>query len=104
MHALIHNRKLVLGLILITAFVAYLPAFDAGFIWDDDIYVEQNMLLHNGAGLQRMWLDPMSIPQWYPVVHTTFWIEYQIYGLHPLGYHIVNVLLHLSSVWLLLLV
>jgi len=104
MHALIHNRKLVLGLILVTAFIAYLPTFDAGFIWDDDIYVEQNRLLRDGAGLQRMWLDPISTPQWYPVVHTTYWVEYQLYGLHPLGYHMVNVLLHLLSVWLLLLV
>jgi tetratricopeptide (TPR) repeat protein len=104
MHALIHNRKLVFGLILITAFMAYVPTFDAGFVWDDDAYVEQNMLLRDGAGLRRMWLDPMSIPQWYPVVHTTFWAEYQLYGLHPLGYHLVNVLLHLLSVWLLLLV
>ena len=104
MHALIHNRKLVLGLILITAFVAYMPTFDAGFIWDDDFYVAQNMALRDGAGLRRMWIDPTSIPQWYPVVHSTFWAEYQLYGLHPLGYHMVNVLLHLLSVWLLLLV
>ena len=55
MHALIHNRKLVFGLILITAFAAYLPTFDAGFIWDDDAYVEQNMHLRDGAGLRRIW-------------------------------------------------
>ncbi len=104
MHALLQNRKFVLGFILITAFMAYLPTFDAGFIWDDDFYVAQNMALRDGAGLRRIWLDPMSIPQWYPVVHTTFWVEYQLYGLQPLGYHVINVLLHLLSVWLLLLV
>ena len=61
MHALIHNRKLVFGLILITAFMAYVPTLDAGFVWDDDAYVEQNMLLRDGAGLRRMWLHQANL-------------------------------------------
>ena len=39
------------------------------------------------------------------MVHTSFWIEHHLWRLHPLGYHLVNVLLHGAStvlLWLLL--
>ena len=80
-------------LILITAGV-YLPAFRGRFIWDDDSYVEQNPLLHTVSGLHRIWFDPQASPQYYPLVFTSFWLEYHLWGLNPAGHHIVNVLLH----------
>jgi hypothetical protein len=44
-------------------------------------------------GLGKIWI-PRQTPQYYPAVFTSFWIEHQLWGLNPLGYHIVNVLLH----------
>lgn len=76
--------------------VAYIPAMSAGFIWDDDAYVTDNTLLRNVEGLGRIWV-PRETPQYYPVVFTTFWIEYQLWGLYPAGYHIVNILLHVIN-------
>jgi protein O-mannosyl-transferase len=74
--------------------LAYLPALRAGFIWDDPDYVTQNATLRSFDGLRQMWLERRSLPQWYPLVHTTFWIEYQVWQLWSPGYHTVNVLLH----------
>jgi len=56
-------------------------------------------------GLRRIWLEPTSFPQYYPLVFTTFWLEYHLWGLDPFGFHVTNVLLHASSavlLWLLL--
>ena len=55
----------------------------------------------SAAGLQAIWLHPTSLPQWYPMVHTTFWVEYQLWGLNPLGYKIDNLLLHFANAILL---
>ncbi len=74
--------------------LAYLPAMNAGFIWDDPDHVTQNATLRSLDGLRQIWFVPRSIPQYYPMVHTTFWIEYQLWGLRASGYHVVNILLH----------
>ena len=91
--------KRVAAGVLLVGLVAtvYAPATRNGYIWDDDAYVQNNRVLREGTGLLRIWSDPQSIPQWYPLVHTTFWVEYQLWGLHPLGYHVDNLLLHLVS-------
>jgi len=81
-------------LIVLLTVLAYLPVWHAGFIWDDDDYVTQNLTLRNLAGLKLIWLNPATTPQYYPLVYTTFWMEYHLWHLHPLGYHLVNVLLH----------
>ena len=80
--------------IIALAIVAHAPATDGGFIWDDDDYVSRNETLEDLAGLGRIWFELGAVPQYYPLVHTTFWIEYRLWGLDPLGYHVTNVLLH----------
>ena len=88
------------ALIVITL-VAYLPAIQGGFIWDDDDYVTENPTLHSLDGLRDIWLDPSATPQYYPLVHSSFWIENHLWGLEPMGYHIVNVLIHAINALLL---
>ena len=77
--------------------IAYLPALNAGFIWDDDQYVTGNPTLRSLAGLGKIWFKIGAVPQYYPLVHTTFWLEYHLWGLNPLGFHCVNVLLHICA-------
>lgn len=86
--------------IVFATITAYRPAIDGGFIWDDDDYVTDNALLQSGAGLVQIW-EPGHTHQYYPAVFTTFWAEYHIWGLNPVGYHVVNVLLHIANALLL---
>jgi protein O-mannosyl-transferase len=91
-------RALCLGSTLfVLILLVYWLSFSAQFIWDDDYYVTENHMLRDLAGLWRIWLDPRATPQYYPLVHTTFWVEYHLWGLHPKGYHLVNVLLHAAN-------
>jgi len=95
------KHSLLAILVIALTLLAYSPVFQAGYIWDDDDYVTENMTLRSLDGLRRIWLEPTSIPQYYPMVHTTFWVEYQSWGLNPFGYHLVNILLHVANVLLL---
>ena len=89
------------GLIILLVFLAYLPTLRGGFIWDDDSYVTHNPTLHDLGGLQRIWFKVGAVPQYYPLVHTTFWLEYHLWALNPIGYHLINVLLHAVAAILL---
>jgi len=91
-------RALVLVALVV---LAYLPVLANGYIWDDESYVQNNLTLRSIQGLHDMWLVPGAIPQYYPLVHTTFWIEYHLWGLQAAGYHLVNVLLHALAAVLL---
>ena len=92
------------GLILLVTLVAYIPTMRGGYIWDDDHYITENTTLRTLDGLRRIWLEPKALPQYYPLVHTSFWVEYHLWQLHPFGYHLVNVLLHALNAILLLMV
>ena len=93
------NRNWLFALLLIGgAFIAYLPALHAGFIWDDDTFLVGNPLIRRADGLYRFWCTTQA-PDYFPMTSTMLWLEWRLWGAHPLGYHIVNVLLHaLSSV------
>lgn len=92
----------LLGLTLL----AYSPALRGGFVWDDNSHVTENLALRSLAGLRAIWTDPFVQSQYYPLVYTSFWVEYHLWGLHPAGYHLLNVLLQAVNavlVWRLLL-
>jgi tetratricopeptide (TPR) repeat protein len=94
------------GLLLVLATVAaFAPVFWAGFIWDDDAYVTGNTLLTTPDGWWRIWFSAHFQSQYFPLVYTTLRMEYMLWGLNPLGYHAVNLCLHLANallVWGLL--
>src|SRR5438876_10054116 len=100
------SRVWLFVLILAAATVfAYRPAWHGGFLWDDDAYVTNNELLTARDGLRRIWFSFDSPSQYFPLVYTTFRIEHALWGLNPLGYHWVNILLHVANallVWRLL--
>jgi tetratricopeptide (TPR) repeat protein len=89
------------ALLVVLTLAVYLPALHAGFIWDDDDYVTANVTLRNVEGLRRIWLEPGAVPQYYPITFTSLWVNYQLGGPQPLGYHLVNILLHAVNALLL---
>src|SRR6266487_3555913 len=99
-------RGLLFALILAAVTIlAYQPAWNAGFLWDDDVYITHNELLTAPDGLRRIWFSLDSPSQYFPLVYTTFRIEHGLWGLNSTGYHWVNLVLHVANallVWLVL--
>jgi tetratricopeptide (TPR) repeat protein len=86
------------GLLLVTL-VAYHPAWHGGLLWDDNAHLTRPEL-RSLAGLWRIWFEIGATQQYYPVVHSVFWGLHRLWGDDPLGYHLLNIVLHTSSAWL----
>src|ERR1700679_623430 len=82
--------------LLFVTLIAYIPALNGGLLWDDEGHVTSPDLqsLH---GLWRIWFEFGSTQQYYPLLHSAFWIEHRLWGDTVLGYHLVSVLLHALS-------
>jgi protein O-mannosyl-transferase len=97
-----HWRVFLFAALLAAATVlAYQPAWHAGFIWDDDVYVTNNRLLTAPDGLERIWFSLDSPSQYFPLVYTVLRMEHRAWGLASGGYHWVNILLHAVNALLL---
>ena len=95
------KRDLLLGFLLFVATLAvYQPAWNGAMIWDDDQHITRPDL-RSINGLTRIWTDLGATQQYYPIVHSAFWLEYHLWGESTLGYHLVNILLHFFSALLL---
>lgn len=88
------------AVIVLIVVAAYLPALYGGYIWDDDVYVTKNPALTSVEGLWSSWTHLSANVQYYPLVFTSFWLEYHVWQLSPFGYHFVNVVLHLLNAFL----
>jgi len=102
----------------LAAWFVYAPAFHGEWLWDDNTDITGNSLLRDATGLGKIWVAPGSVdylPQqtgaqswvaaptldYYPLKNTVQWVQWHLWGLNPLGYHLTNVALHLLSAFLL---
>jgi Flp pilus assembly protein TadD len=88
-------------IIILAATVVYLPALRAGFVFDDWILLVQNPLIRAPDALRRTWFTTDAL-NYYPVTSTSWWLQWQLWGPAPMGYHLVNILLHGLNAALLL--
>ncbi len=85
--------------LILALFVVYTPVWFAGFIWDDDLLITTNPCIIGPLGLKEIWTTRAADIA--PLTLTTFWLEHALWGLAPLPYHLVNVLIHAVSAVLL---
>ncbi len=98
------QRPWLLALVLaVVTFVAYEPAWHAGFIWDDDDHLTANPAMTAPHGLRMIW-SSMPVSRYYPLTLTSFWVQRRLWELDPMPYHLVNIALHAINALLVFLV
>lgn len=76
-------------------FLMYQPCWHGGFLFDDELHLLNNPVLKPG-GLAKIWV-PGSYLNYWPLTFTAYWLQFQLWGLQPLGFHLVNLAFHALS-------
>ncbi|NCN06762.1 MAG: tetratricopeptide repeat protein [Candidatus Pacebacteria bacterium] len=96
------KTKHLIGILISLALICYLPFLGNKLVWDDEQFIYSNAYVRNfdiakifttsttdGAGIVSNYYRPFTT--------LSFAIDHQFWGIHPIGYHLPNLLLHLSS-------
>ncbi|MBC8108999.1 MAG: tetratricopeptide repeat protein [Anaerolineae bacterium] len=96
------GRELMLGCALfVMTLTVFSPSLWNGFIWDDNDHLDRNIHLYDSLDVLSIWTVIGATPQFYPVVFSSFCLEYRIWGLRAMGYHLDNMLIQAASAVLL---
>src|SRR5881227_4422053 len=86
------SRAFIFALVLAAATIfAYRPAWNGGFLWDDDVYITNNELLTAPDGLRLIWFSLEAPSQYFPLTYTVLRWERAWFGLAAPGYHWLNI-------------
>lgn len=92
-------KRKILFLIVVT-FLVYSRSLFSGFVWDD-----YNNIVYNEELKTKGWgavLRPPA-PYWRPFSYLTIIFDYYLWGNNPLGYHLSNIVFHISCIVLVFL-
>lgn len=80
--------------------IVYLPALQGLPLLDDDYCVFRNPVIRAANGLWRIWFT-RELDDFWPLSYTFFWVQVHTFGASALGYHLVNILLHVATTLLI---
>ncbi len=90
-------RYFYLLAILLITFFAYLPVLHNGFVnWDDDQYIQENLLIRS-INLKEIF-SSYFMGNYHPFTLLILTFEFKLFGMSPAGYHMVNLLLHMMNI------
>src|SRR5207237_8007081 len=90
------DRLICPGVIFLATLVVFSPVIGNGFVsWDDDKTLLDNVY-YRGLGWSRLeWMfTTFHLGHYQPLSWVTFALDYLVWGMNPLGYHLTNLLLH----------
>jgi hypothetical protein len=95
------------AMIVILAFAAYWPTFHTGFMWDDHVMIESNPALREWShqtlkhDFTTDVFDGHGDPYYRPMQTIFNRLDYSVWGLNPIGYHLTNFAGHAVNALLL---
>jgi len=87
------NERTQTVVLFLLAFLIYGFGIGREFQFDDGAYITKNLLLRRPDGFHAFWFTSEAF-NYYPLFWTLLRVQYLIWGVHPLGYHLVNLVMH----------
>jgi len=99
--ASMHWKTVLQALVIVAAGLwIYWPALDGDWFFDDTTLITGDSNLRSLQGLWQIWFAAPT-NYYLPLTSTLLWIEWQLWGNEPLGYHLCNLALHILSGFLI---
>ncbi len=99
-----HRLALIYLVLILVTLGTFWPVVRCDFVqYDDDKYVTENPYIKGGLSLESF-IQAFTVPHyhiWHPLTTLSYLVDYELFGLNPLWYHLVNLLFHLANVVLL---
>ncbi len=100
----------LVALLTCATILAYGNSLFNSFVWDDHDIIINNAENRDLSNFSTLFLSPDSTVSgnqksyYRPLNRLTYMLDYQVFGLHPAGYHLENIIIHLMTVILLFFV
>jgi len=102
------NIDIIASLIFISFLIIalYWRVYEYDFVSLDDSFIYDNPHLKDGLSIRNIiWaFSNYSASLWIPVTWISFFLDYELYGMNPGGYHITNVILHVFNTLILFVI
>ena len=94
------------ALILLAAVLPNLRALGYGFVWDDRVMIGPQLKIEGLADLVRLWSTPFDTLLRDPLLHNAYFrpisilslaFDWALYGAHPAGYHLTNLIAYAAA-------
>src|SRR5574337_136806 len=96
--------KKILPLIIFISVLLYINSLSNTFVYDDVYIITENYLIKSLGNLPKLFLKDYLLLSgelsYRPIVTLSYFIDYAIWQLNPLVYHLTNVILHTVNVFL----
>ena len=98
----VRGRGAAALLVALVAGAVYAATLGYDLVWDDTLLIQESWRLHHWGQLpsllvSQFWSEVGQASQYYrPLVTLSFFLDLQIWGLRPLGFHLTNVLAHVA--------
>lgn len=99
--------------------LVFLPAVKGEFIWDDRDLILDNPLIQSSSFLKSVLFSPFDVltadieagkkfeerTHFYrPLALLSFWLDFQVWGFNPAGFHLTNIFIHILNTILFLFI
>jgi tetratricopeptide (TPR) repeat protein len=96
--------------------LVFLPAVKGDFVWDDRDLIVDNPFIQGPSFLKNVLFSPFDVlttdnetgkkfeeqTHFYrPLAVASYWLDFQVWGLNPAGFHLTNILIHILNTVLL---
>ena len=97
----IQSRFVAITLIIILGVIVYINSLDNGFVYDDLLVVEGNAFIASWKNFPSLFNEHYYLgsgeTSWRVIVTLTYFIDYTLWKFNPSGYHLTNLIFHISN-------